>query len=186
MVRPGDATLPAMPTAPPILLLADPAMAAPLVAQIARQAPELTVLPYSRAIDDATLAGIEVALGWRFPAGLAPRLPALRWVCAMAAGVDKLLVPDLAPQVAVSRMVDPAQALGIAQFVAAMALHHVRGLARYEAQQLQRQWTRHPMGASHARVRVLGWGSVGRECGRVLEAMGLQVQGWQRRSGPLR
>lgn len=170
---------------PPILLLADPAMAAPLVAQIAAQAPELRLLPYSRSLDDATLAGVEVALGWRLPAGLAPRLPALRWVCAMAAGVDKLLVPDLPPQVAVSRMVDPAQALGIAQFVAAMALHHLRGLARYEAQQRQRQWLRHPMGASHAQVLVLGWGSVGRECGRVLQALGLRVRGWQRRSGAL-
>ena len=64
----------------PILLLADPTMAAPLVAAIARQAPELTLLPYSRALDDATLSGIEVGLGWRFAPGVAARLPALRWV----------------------------------------------------------------------------------------------------------
>ena len=185
MARPGDATLRRMNPQAPILLLADPTMAAPLVAAIARQAPELTLLPYSRALDDATLSGIEVGLGWRFAPGVAARLPALRWVCSMAAGVEKLLVPDLAPQVAVSRMVDPGQALGIAQFVALMALYQVRELARYEAQQLQRQWVRHPMGASHAKVLVLGWGSVGRECGRVLEALGFTVTGWRRSSGPL-
>lgn len=169
----------------PILLLADAAMAAPLVAAIQAQAPELQLLPYSRTLDDAALAAVEVVLGWRFPPGVAARLPALRWVCSMAAGVEKLLVPDLAPQVQVSRVIDPDQALGIAQYVAMMALQQVRGLAGYQAQQLARQWQRHPMAAARHRVLVLGWGEVGRECGRVLEALGFQVSGWQRSSGPL-
>jgi len=169
----------------PILLAADAAIAAPLVNALAQQAPGLQLLPFSRQMDEATLAGFTVCLGWRFPPGLAGRLTNLRWVFAMAAGVDKLLVPDLAPQVVVSRMVDPGQALGIAQYAAAMVLRHVRGQPRYDAQQLQRDWTRHPMGAVHPRVRVLGWGAIGREIGRVLQAVGCQVQPWQRSSGPL-
>ena len=92
-------------------------------------------------------------------------LPALRLIQSLWAGVDKLLVPDLAPQVVVSRMVDPGQALGIAQYVAAMVLRHVRGQPRYDAQQLARDWTRHPMGAVRSRVLVLGWGAIGREIG---------------------
>lgn len=170
---------------PPILLLADPATAAPLVAAIAAQAPDLKLLPFSRSLDDAALAGIEVVLGWRFPPGLAARLPALRWVCAMAAGVDKLLVPELAPGVAVSRTVDPDQALGIAQYVALMVLRQARGLPVYVAQQQARQWIRHPMAAARSHVLVLGWGEIGRECGRLLEALGFSVRGWRRQSGPL-
>jgi len=170
---------------PPILLLADPGMAAPLVAAIAAQAPELQLLPFSRQLDDAVLAPTEVVLGWRFPPGLAGRLPALRWVCSMAAGVEKLLVPDLAPGVAVSRVVDPDQALGIAQYVALTALRHARALPLYEAQQASRQWRRQPMAAARSRVAVLGWGEVGREIGRVLGALGFAVTPWQRRSGPL-
>ncbi len=170
---------------PPILLLADPSMAAPLVAAIAAQAPELQLLPFSRQLDDSALARTEVVLGWRFPPGLAGRLPALRWVCSMAAGVEKLLVPDLAPGVAVSRVVDPDQALGIAQYVALMALRHARELPLYEAQQASRQWRRQPMAAARSRVAVLGWGEVGREIGRVLGALGFAVTPWQRRSGPL-
>ncbi len=169
----------------PILLLAEPAAAAPLVAAIAVQAPDLKLLPYSRSLDDATLAGIEVVLGWRFPAGLAARLPALRWVYAMAAGVDKLLVPELAPSVAVSRTVDPDQALGIAQYVALMVLRQVRGLPIYAVQQQARQWQRHPMAAARSRVLVLGWGEIGHECGRLLQALGFNVTGWRRSSGPL-
>ena len=174
-----------MHTSAPILLSADAVIAAPLVNALARLAPDLQLLPYSRSLDDATLAGIDVVIGWRFAPGVAGRLTSLRWVFAMAAGVDKLLVPDLAPQVQVSRMVDPGQALGIAQYVAAMVLRHVRGQPRYDAQQITRQWTRHPMGAVHPRVRVLGWGAIGREIGRVLQAIGFEVQPWQRSSGPL-
>ncbi len=169
----------------PILLLADAAMAAPLVAAIRAQAPELTLLAFSRTLDPALLDPIEVVLGWRFPPGLAERLPALRWVCSMAAGVEKLLVPELAPAVAVSRVVDPDQALGIAQYVALMALRHARGLPGYETQQAQRQWLRQPMAATRARVLVLGWGEVGREVGRVLRAVGFEVAGWRRDSGAL-
>ena len=169
----------------PILLLADPAMAAPLVAAIHAQAPELHLLPYSRALDGATLQQVQVVLGWRFPAGLAARLTALRWVCSMAAGVEKLLVPGLAPAVLVSRVVDPDQALGIAQYVAAVVLQHARGLAHYQAQQAARQWLRQPMAAARSRVLVLGWGAVGQAVGQVLGGLGFVVTGWQRRSGPL-
>ena len=174
-----------MSPAPPILLLVDPALAAPLVDALRRQAPGLGVQPYSRTLDDAALAATEVVLGWRFPPGLAPRLPALRWVCSIAAGVEKLLVPDLPPAVQVSRMVDPDQALGIAQYVAAVVLSHTRGLAAYDAQQQQGLWQRRPMAAARHRVAVLGFGEVGREIGRVLTALGLQVTGWRRSSGPL-
>ena len=169
----------------PILLLVDPALAAPLLSALQAQAPTLPVLPYSRALDDASLAPIEVALGWRFPPGVAGRLPALRWVCSIAAGVEKLLVPELPAQVQVSRMVDPDQALGIAQYVAAVLLRQTRGLAAYDGLQQQRLWQRRPMAAAKHRVAVLGWGEVGREIGRVLSALGFQVSGWRRSSGPL-
>ena len=172
-------------TTTPILFAADPVIAAPLIDALRRQAPDLPLRPYSRALDDATLAAVEVVIGWRFPPGVAGKLARLRWVFAMAAGVDKLLVPDLAPGVVVSRMVDPGQALGIAQYVAAMVLRHLRGQPRYDAQQRAHDWTRHPMGAVQPRVRVLGWGAIGQEIGRVLQAVGCRVQPWQRSSGPL-
>ena len=60
-------------TAAPILLCADAAIAAPLVAALAQQAPQLQLLPFRRDLGDATLARIEVVLGWRFPPGVAGR-----------------------------------------------------------------------------------------------------------------
>jgi len=110
------------------------------------------------------------------------RMPKLKWVCAVSAGVEKLLVPDLAPQVMVSRIVDAEQAEGIAQFVALMALRHARGLALYEAQQRDRQWKRQPVAVVRSRVAVLGMGAMGSVVAKLLTQVGFEVSGWSRRS----
>ena len=165
------------------LLLTDPLPAALFADAIAAQAPEVTLLAHRRDIGDDELAEVEVVLGWRLPPGLATRMPKLRWVCSIAAGVEKLLPADLPADIPVSRIVDVEQAEGIAQFVVLMALRHARALPRYEAQQLQRQWVRHPVAAVRSRVAVLGMGATGSVVARLLGAVGFDVQGWSRRSG---
>ncbi len=145
--------------------------------------PTLPLLEYRPSLADAELAEVEAVLGWRFPAGVAERLPRLRWVCSVGAGVDKLLVPELPAQVRVSRIVDAEQADGMAQFVVLMALRHARCLPAYEAQQRARQWTRQPIGALRCHVGVLGMGAMGGAVARLLQAVGLQVTGWSRHSG---
>ncbi len=144
--------------------------------------PRLPLLEYQPGMDDAALADVEAVLGWRFPEGVAQRLPRLRWVCSVGAGVEKLLVPELPPQVQVSRIIDAEQADGIAQFVALMALRHARCLPVYEAQQRLRQWTRQPMGALRCHVGVLGMGAIGSAVARLLQAVGFQVSGYSRHS----
>jgi phosphoglycerate dehydrogenase-like enzyme len=165
------------------LLLTDPMPAGYFTWAIRAIAPDAELVEYRRDITDAELAEIDVVLGWRFPPGMAVRLPQLKWVCSVAAGVEKLLVPELAPQVPLSRIVDTEQAEGIAQFVAMMALRHVRGLEGYEALQRERAWTRKPMAATRSRVAVLGMGTMGGAVARLLGAVGFAVTGWSRRSG---
>lgn len=166
----------------PVILLLVPMkpMEDGLVAAVSALRPDAELLRWRSDLPESDLARVNVVLGWAMPPALAGRLPALRWVCAMAAGVEKLLVPGLPAQVPISRIVDPDQALGIAQYVAAVVLDHVRGLARYRAQAAQRDWTRQPMAAARHRVGVLGYGEVGREVGRVLGALGFVVRGWRR------
>ena len=165
-----------------ILLVTRPMPAGPFVEAIRARAPELALLEYNSALADADLADVDVVLGWQMPPGLPARLPRLRWVCSVAAGVEKLLVPDLAPRVRVSRIVDREQAAGIAQFVVAMALRHARDLERYEAQQRERAWLRQPIPIARHRVAVLGTGATGGEIASWLERCGLVVRGWNRRS----
>jgi phosphoglycerate dehydrogenase-like enzyme len=165
------------------LLLTHPLPAGAFAEALQAIDPQLSPLEYRPGLDDAMLADVEAVLGWRFPAGVAPRLPRLRWVCSIGAGVDKLLVPELPATVQVSRIVDAEQAEGIAQFVALMALRHARSLPLYEQQQRLKQWTRQPIGALRSRVGVLGMGVMGSAVARLLQAVGFQVSGWSRRDG---
>lgn len=171
----------------PILLITPvPAHAEPLAAAVHALAPGLEIVPWRKDLSPELLARVEVLFGWRFAPQLAGALPKLRWICSTAAGVDKLLVPELPAGVPISRIVDDDQALGIAQYVAMAALAHARNLARYQAQQQARQWLRHPMAAARQRVGVLGYGAVGQAIGQLLQAIGFQVQGWRRSGPPLR
>ncbi len=165
------------------LLLTDPMPAGYFTPAIHAIAPDAELIEYRHDIGDAELADIEVVLGWRFPPGVAARLPKLKWVCSVAAGVEKLLVPELAPQVPLSRIVDTEQAEGIAQFVVLMALRQARGLAVYEAQQRERAWRRQPVAAVRSRVAVLGTGTMGGAVARLLGAVGFAVTGWSRSTG---
>lgn len=168
-----------------LLLPPDPSMSPALAAEVQALAPGHVLLPDPRPLSDEDLARVDVVLGWFFPPGLAGRLPALRWVCSMAAGVEKLLVPDLDAAVPVSRVVDADQAVGMAQYVTLMALRHVRQQPLYDAQQRERSWRRHPMAAARPHVAVLGWGAVGRALAPPLQALGFTVEGWHRAAGDL-
>ncbi len=165
---------------PVILFTSLPAQEPPLIEAIRRRVDDVRILRGSQVHEQALLATVQVGLGWRLPSGLAARLTGLRWVCSMAAGVEKLLVPELPPAVIVSRVVDPEQALGMAQYAALMALRHARSLPRYEAQQVERRWIRQPMAVARQRVLVLGAGEVGREVARHLSALGLATSSWRR------
>ena len=165
-----------------ILLLTQPMTAAPFVAAIHALAPELELVEFRKDLDATALVDIEIVLGWQMPRGIAGCMPKLRWVCAVAAGVDKLLVDDLAAHVPVSRIVDAEQADGIAQFVVLMALRHARALPLYEAQQREHQWRRTPVAAVRSRVAVLGTGAMGGVVAKLLAAVGFEVRGWSRSS----
>jgi len=144
--------------------------------------PQIDLIEHRDDLGDSELAQVDAVLAWRLPAGLAGRMPKLKWVCAVSAGVEKLLVPDLAPHVKVSRIVDAEQAEGIAQFVVLMALRHARGLAAYEMQQRDRQWKRQPVAVVRSRVAVLGMGAMGSVVAKLLAQVGFAVTGWSRRS----
>ena len=165
-----------------ILLLTQPMPAAPFIAAIRALASGHELIEYRSDLDAGALADIDVVLGWQMPRGVAAKMPKLRWVCAVAAGVDKLLVEDLAEGVPVSRIVDVEQAEGIAQFVVMMALRHARALPLYEAQQRERQWRRNPIAAVRSRVAVLGTGAMGSVVVRLLGAVGFEARGWSRAS----
>ncbi|WP_186252107.1 2-hydroxyacid dehydrogenase [Burkholderia gladioli] len=123
----------------------------------------------------------EIAVCWRPPAGALARLPSLRLVHSIAAGVDHILVDPELPAVPVCRMVDPVHAEGMGEFVMWAVLHFHRGFDRVLANQRERRWLREPQVAAQARtIGVMGLGALGRHVAGLLAGAGFRVRGWSR------
>lgn len=162
-----------------ILVLSSPLPSAPFAEALRAAAPDVAVwTEHDAPPPDA----VEALLAWRLKPGIVGRYPRLRLVCSTGAGVDKLLVPDLPPELPITRVVDPQQAVQIAQYVVACTLRHTRDLPLYAAQQAQALWRRHPVRpASRCRIGVLGFGSVGQAIACAFAPLGYPVVGWSRR-----
>ncbi|MEF7612859.1 glyoxylate/hydroxypyruvate reductase A [Aquincola sp. MAHUQ-54] len=162
-----------------ILLLSSPLPPAPFVDALRAAAPEV---PVWTDLASAPADEVELLLAWRLKAGVLPRLPKLRALCSLAAGVDKLItVPDLPADLPLTRVVDPMQGVQIAQYVVAGTLQFTRDLRRYAQQQAQRTWERHPVRpAAQCRVGLLGLGAVGQAIARAFAPLGYPVAGWSR------
>jgi glyoxylate/hydroxypyruvate reductase len=115
--------------------------------------------------------------------GVLARLPNLRLIQSLWAGVDKLLADTTLPaHVPLARMVDPAMNAAMAE----TALWAVLGLHRrffdYAAQQSRAQWLPLPQRrADEVRVLVLGAGQMGMAVAQRLTAQGYRVTNWRAR-----
>ena len=135
-----------------------------------------------RADPDAGDRGdIDAALVWKPPPGLLASLPNLRAVFSIAAGVDALLRDPTLPDVPLCRMVDPALASGMAEFVLLQSLKYHRGLDLFAAEQQERAWRwRRNRRPDERTVGVMGLGEMGASCTAALVRHGFRVKGWSR------
>jgi glyoxylate/hydroxypyruvate reductase A len=124
---------------------------------------------------------VDVALVANPPPGSLLKLPALRLVQSLWAGVDRLLADATLPAgVPVARMVDPAMSLAMAETAlwAVLSLH--RGFFAYARQQREARWQALPQRrADELRVAVLGLGELGRTVAARLASQGYRVEGWR-------
>lgn len=114
------------------------------------------------------------------PADLA-RLPRLRLVHSLWAGVERLMAelpPDAPPVV---RLVDPELSRTMAEAVLAWTYYLQRDMPAYARQQREKQWRQRPYRpASGYHVGVLGLGELGAAACRALKQAGFPVAGWSR------
>jgi glyoxylate/hydroxypyruvate reductase A len=135
-------------------------------------------------IGDGT--GVRYALVWNPPAGLFARLPNLRAIFSLGAGVDHLVFRDDVPDVPIVRVVDPDLTQRMTEWVTLQVLMHHRRQRTYDAQQQRREWReRAQAAASEVRVGIMGMGVLGRDAAGALARLGFQVAGWSRRGGAL-
>jgi len=128
----------------------------------------------------ANLDEVEMLLVWQpLPAGVIARLPNLKLISSMGAGVDHLLGdPHIPLDIPVMRIVDQYLAIDMTNYVLMSLLIYQRNYHQLIENQQQSHWDR----LSYAKVKVgiLGLGALGSHLANQLVKSGFEVYGYSR------
>lgn len=125
-------------------------------------------------------ADIEYAVIAKPEPGVLARLPNLKAVLSLWAGVDALLGDPTFPRhIPLARMIDPLLGVDMTHTAIHWVLHFHRGFYHYPAHQQRKEWRAipHPE-ASTRRVGIMGLGVLGSDVAIKLAALGFKVAGW--------
>jgi glyoxylate/hydroxypyruvate reductase len=126
---------------PAILLAVTGTDAQPWEARLRALAPQRDIRLWPDRLGDA--ADIAYACAWHAPRGLFARLPKLKVIFSLGAGVDHIFAdPDL-PGVPVVRIVDPDLTMRMTEYVLLHVLAYHRRQRLYDVQQRERLWHEH-------------------------------------------
>src|SRR5713101_633617 len=162
-----------------ILFRSTPAATARWRPLLARLMPEHEIRYWPEIGDKAA---IDYALVWQPEPGLLASLPNLKLIVGLGAGVDHVLGDPLLPKgVPIVRLVDPYMTDAMSEYVTLSVLRLHRQDLDYLAQQRAGIWRElEQKNAAERPVGILGFGTLGRDAGRKLQALGFPVGGWSR------
>ena len=124
---------------------------------------------------------IKYAVGWNPDEGLFARLPNLKVMFSIGAGVDHMLKDPSLPDLPLVRFVDASLTSRMSEWVCLQCLLHLRQHPSYDRQQTQKIWRELPQpDASDLRVGIMGMGVLGQDAANKLVGLGFQVNGWSR------
>ncbi len=132
--------------------------------------------------DGPWLAEAEALFTWRFPSGLLARMPRLTWIQNSGAGVDQLLGnPEIGAEILITRA-DGAFGFWMARYVVGHLLSEAQRMEECRASQESRTWNAGliPEDLRGRMALVVGFGRIGRQIGRALRELGLEVHGFVR------
>jgi glyoxylate/hydroxypyruvate reductase len=132
--------------------------------------------------DVGDASDITHALVFNIPRGAWKRLPNVRVVFALGAGVDQIIDdPDFPRTVPLYRLIDAGMREQMTGYALYGVLHWHRRMGEYAAQAMRREWLRleavHPTERS---VGVMGLGVFGSDLAQKLVTLGFKVCGWSR------
>ena len=129
----------------------------------------------------SVLAETEIIYGWKFPAALYPRATRLRWLHAMGAGVDWVLVPGFPKDVTVTR-VPGVFGPWMREYVLARCLAVTQRLEAYRTFQRARRWREDviPERLAGKTMVIVGLGDIGRAVAAGARQLGMRVIGVSR------
>lgn len=149
--------------------------------------PDQPWITFAEAEEGADVSSVEFFvppyLKWGEALELLGRLPALRVVQLLTAGVD-WIAPSIPSGVRLHRAVG-VHAAAVTELVVAMILGMAKGVPSFVRHQARAEWAHVRVGSvfgSHA--VILGHGAIGREVGTALEALGIRVTGVSRSGHP--
>lgn len=125
---------------------------------------------------------IDYALVWKPKRGEMAKLPNLKAIFSLGAGVDHLFSdPDLPAGVPVVRLKDRALTQGMSEYVLYWTIHYHREMGDYLAETAEGIWKHRVQGdAERRRVGLLGVGELGGDVAKKLVMMHYQVASWSR------
>jgi glyoxylate/hydroxypyruvate reductase A len=129
---------------------------------------------------------INYAVVWKHPHGSLAKLPNLKAIFSVGAGVDHILAdPDL-PDVPIVRVVAENLTQHMVEYVVWRVMDHHRQGMLYRAQQPRKIWhePRQPT-TSEVSVGIMGLGELGRAAAAALLPLGFRVRGWNRTARPM-
>ncbi|UPY39174.1 D-2-hydroxyacid dehydrogenase [Sediminicoccus sp. KRV36] len=134
----------------------------------------------------AQMAETEVILGWGAQPGLLPRMPRLRWVQALTAGVEGwLALPDL-PEALILTCARGTHGDSMPENILGGLFHITKGYAAIAEAQKQGQWKRRVATPLNGKVLgILGLGAIGAEVARLASALRMEVIGTRRNPAPM-
>ena len=132
--------------------------------------------------DASVLPDIDYAMVWGPQASLFKRIPNVKAIFSLGAGVDHILNAGTVPaHLPVVRYVGDDLTARMGEYVAMQCLMHLRQHSAFDGQQRSSVWNQLPQpAASEVRVGILGLGVMGAHSAKVLRAIGFQVSGWSR------
>ncbi|MBX3568200.1 MAG: glyoxylate/hydroxypyruvate reductase A [Rhizobiaceae bacterium] len=129
---------------------------------------------------------IGYAVVWKQPPGVLSRLPNLKAIFSVGAGVDHILADRTVPDVPIVRVVADNLTQYMTEYVVWRVLDHHRSGSAYRAQQKRKVWRELPQRpAQDVTVGIMGLGTLGRASAAALRSLGFRVNGWSRRAGPV-
>lgn len=124
---------------------------------------------------------ITYAVVWKQRPNLLAKLPNLRAIFSIGAGVDHIFEDPGLPKVPIVRVVDENLTQHMIEYVLWRVLDHHRQGMLYRSQQKKKIWHEpQQRPAEDISVGIMGLGQLGRAAARALLAVGFRVNGWSR------
>lgn len=173
-----------MPNLGPILVYSKYTHDLPRFRQLLSQALPDVEINCAGAEDEAApfLQSTKVLYGWGFRPDLLQKMPSLRWVQKMGAGVDDIVGAwPFGSEVILTRTDGRLIAARMAEYVAAALLDKTSCFDVAREQQKSKSWTYFEVGSiAEKTIGVAGLGEIGSDIVRILRALGANVVGWRR------